>query len=97
MFSKQSSFERISAMQFLSFPEQKRYDVQSETKSRRRCRETCNGIFQRSYEVEMISLLTKRFRNPHFLKELHSGSRYNGLFENHGQADFDIRRESFLE
>ena len=58
------------AEQVLLFLEQKRYDVQSANKSRRRYREACNIIFQRSYEAEIISPLTERFRNPEFFKDL---------------------------
>ena len=45
----------------------------------------------------MISPLTERFRKQELLKDSQIGSRYESLFQNNGQADFDIRRQSFLE
>ena len=41
--------------------------------------------------------MTERFRNPVLLKDSQIRSRYESVFQNHGEADFDIRRQSFLE
>ena len=41
--------------------------------------------------------MTEEFGNPEFLKDSQIGSRYESLFERHGQQANDIRRQSFLE
>ena len=41
--------------------------------------------------------MTEEFGNPEFVKDSQIGSRYESLFERHGQQANDIRRQSYLE
>jgi len=85
------------AEQILLFLEQKCFDVENRSRVRDRYRRACNAIFRDQYEKELIGPLTEELRIPEFIKDPSVGSRYRSLFQDHGIANVDVRRQSYLE
>ena len=62
-----------------------------------RYREACNKIPQAQYESHIIRPMIESCSNPEFVYDIRGESKYQSLFQYHGEDIYDIRRQSFLE